>query len=55
MFMPFLFQGVCTNEEENTVVFLCEASISTGGCGPFTKYQPPQVGLQLISISSSLA
>ena len=47
MFMPFIFQGVCTNEDENTVVSLCEASISTGGCGPFTKYQPPQIGLQL--------
>jgi len=25
-FMPFLSQGLCTNEAENTVIFLCGAT-----------------------------
>jgi len=33
MFVPFLSQGLCTNEAENTVKLPLH---STGGCSPFT-------------------
>jgi len=36
--MPFLSQGLRTEEAENTVVCLCEANSCC--CDPFANYQP---------------
>jgi len=30
MFMPFLSHGLCTNEVEDIIVFLCEAVVDLG-------------------------
>ena len=44
MFVPFLSQGLCTNEAENTVKLPLH---STGGYSPFTNYWPPKVSQPL--------
>jgi len=49
MFVPFLSQGLCTNEAENTVVFLCKIPepMSTDSGGPFANYQSLQESVHL--------
>jgi len=39
--MPYLSQGLCTEEAENTAVWISEA-VCTGGGRPFTIHWLPQ-------------